>query len=42
MRLGNGDHLPSITATGPDGETVDIAELITGDWAVVLIYRGHW
>ncbi len=42
MRLENGDRLPSITAVGPDGESVDIAELTAGGWAAVLIYRGHW
>jgi hypothetical protein len=40
--LATGTALPSIRGKNIDGEEVDINDLISGGWAVVLLYRGHW
>ena len=40
--LADGQSLPPITGRNTDGETVDVADLTAGSWAVVLFYRGHW
>ncbi len=42
MSIENGSNLPSVMATDLDGQSIDLAAAATGQWAVVLFYRGHW
>ena len=40
--LDTGDSFPVIRAKGLDGSDLDVTDLTTGSWGVVLFYRGHW
>jgi peroxiredoxin len=42
MRLSNGEHFPTITASRVGGGEMSIPEDLAGRWAVLLFYRGHW
>jgi peroxiredoxin len=42
MRLSNGEHFPTITASRVGGGEMTIPKDLAGRWAVVLFYRGHW
>ncbi|MGI9595289.1 MAG: hypothetical protein ACR2QK_03965 [Acidimicrobiales bacterium] len=41
MKVENGETLPAIQAEF-EGSAVDLAQLVSGSWGVVLLYRGHW
>lgn len=36
------DTFPSMTLTVVGGETITLPDAITGDYGIVLFYRGHW
>ena len=40
--LNSGDKLPPLPAMDLDGNEVDITVTVTGNWAVVMFYRGDW
>ena len=40
--LNTGDELPPLPAKDLDGNDVDIAVTVAGNWAVVMFYRGDW
>jgi peroxiredoxin len=42
MRLNNGEHFPTITASRVGGGEMSIPQDLAGRWAVLLFYRGHW
>ncbi len=42
MRLRNGEHFPTITASRVGGGEMTIPRDLAGRWAVLLFYRGHW
>ncbi len=42
MSLTNNQLFPSITATRVGGGEMTIPQDLTGKWAVLLFYRGHW
>jgi peroxiredoxin len=42
MRLSNGEHFPTITASRVGGGEMTIPRNLEGRWAVLLFYRGHW
>jgi peroxiredoxin len=42
MRLENGLHFPTITATRVGGGEMTIPQDVAGKWTVLLFYRGHW
>jgi len=37
-----GTPFPSVTGKDADGNPVDIAESVAGNWAFVQFYRGDW
>ncbi len=41
MRLNNGEHFPTITASRVGGGEVTIPQDLAGRWAVLLFYRGQ-
>ena len=41
-QLVSGDTLPAIHAKDLEGNPVDITASVSGHWAAVLLYRGHW
>ena len=40
--LSPGDPFPSITTTAVDGDPIDLPDILAGQFAVVLFYRGSW
>lgn len=42
MTIANGSALPPIAALDIEGDSVDLADAVSGTWAVVILYRGHW
>jgi thiol-disulfide isomerase/thioredoxin len=42
MRLTNGQHFPTITASRVGGGEMTLPQSIEGKWTVLLFYRGHW
>ncbi|MEM6707858.1 MAG: hypothetical protein AAF648_03660 [Pseudomonadota bacterium] len=40
--LSPGDPLPSFELRFTSGDTLSVPDAITGDYAVLLFYRGHW
>jgi peroxiredoxin len=40
--LNPGDHFPPLTITTTGGQALTIPDTFTGDFAVVLFYRGSW
>src|SRR5438270_2177829 len=42
MRLSNGEHFPTITASRVGGGKMSVPQDLAGRWAVLLFYRGHW
>jgi peroxiredoxin len=40
--LNPGDHFPPITITPVDGDPLEIPAALTGEFAVILFYRGSW
>src|SRR6266581_3606168 len=42
MRLSNGEHFPTITASRVGGGEMSVPQDLAGRWAVLLFYRGHW
>ena len=41
-KLQQGDRFPSLTLKLVTGETVRIPDEMTGRYAALLFYRGHW
>ena len=41
-KLQQGDRFPSITLNLVDGRQVNLPQDMTGRYAAVLFYRGHW
>ena len=41
-KLQQGDRFPSMTFNTADGKQIRIPEDMTGRYAAVLFYRGHW
>ena len=41
-KLQQGDRFPSITLTLTSGESVTMPDDMTGRYAALLFYRGHW
>lgn len=37
-----GASVPSATVFGPEGEALDLAQVVTGKPTVLLFYRGGW
>jgi peroxiredoxin len=41
-QLGPGDRFPNYTVPTTDGRTINIPADLTGEYAVVIFYRGVW
>ena len=41
-KLIQGDHLPFISLTLPDAQTLQLPEQAPGRYVAILFYRGHW
>ena len=41
-QLNPGDSFPNFTVPITDGRTLDIPSDLTGDYAVIIFYRGIW
>ena len=41
-KLQQGDRFPSMTFNTVDGKQIRIPDDMTGRYAAVLFYRGHW
>ncbi len=42
MRLENGEKFPRLAAERVGGGSMTIPDDLSGRWAVLLFYRGHW
>jgi peroxiredoxin len=40
--LDSGDRFPSLALDKIGGGTLRLPDELSGSWAVVLFYRGHW
>jgi peroxiredoxin len=41
-QLNLGDGFPDYHVRSTDGETLRIPENLSGEYSVILFYRGHW